>query len=41
MAIAAVVRSFRLTLLPGAVVEPEPVLTIRPRGGMPMRVEPA
>ncbi len=38
VAIATVVRSFRLTLPPGAVVEPEPVLTIRPRGGMPMRV---
>ena len=40
IAIATVVRSFRLTLPPGAVVEPEPVLTIRPRGGMPMKIEP-
>jgi cytochrome P450 len=40
VAIATVVRSFRLALPPGAVVEPEPVLTIRPRGGMTMRVEP-
>ena len=40
VAIATVVRSFRLTLPPGVVVEPEPVLTIRPRGGMNMTVEP-
>jgi cytochrome P450 len=40
VAIATVVRSFRLTLPPGAVVEPEPLLTIRPRGGMSMTVEP-
>jgi cytochrome P450 len=40
VAIATVVRSFRLALPPGAVVEPEPVLTIRPRGGMNMTVEP-
>jgi cytochrome P450 len=40
VAIATVVRSFRLTLPPGAVVEPEPVLTIRPRGGMSLTVEP-
>ena len=40
VAIATVVRSFRLTLPPGAVVEPEPVLTLRPRGGMNVTVEP-
>jgi enediyne biosynthesis protein E7 len=39
VAIATVVRSFRLTLPPGAVVEPEPLLTIRARGGMNMRIE--
>jgi cytochrome P450 len=40
VAIATVVPSFRLTPAPAAVVEPEPVLTIRPRGGMNMTVEP-
>jgi enediyne biosynthesis protein E7 len=40
IAIATVVHSFRLTLPPGAVVGPGPVLTIRPRGGMNMTVEP-
>jgi cytochrome P450 len=39
VALTTVVRSFRLTLRLGAVVEPEPVLTIRPRGGMNMRID--
>jgi cytochrome P450 len=41
VAIATVVRSFRLTLPSGAIDEPVPVLTIRPKGGMPMIIEPA
>ena len=40
VAIARVVHSFSLTLPPGAVVGPEPVLMIRPRGRMDMTVEP-
>jgi cytochrome P450 len=40
VAIAPLVRSFRLALPPNTVVEPDPVLTLRPSGGMTMRVEP-
>jgi cytochrome P450 len=39
VAITAVARSFRLTLSSDAVVEPEPVLTIRPKGGMYISIE--
>jgi cytochrome P450 len=36
--IAAVVRELRLTLVPGHRVVPEPMLSLRIRGGLPMRV---
>lgn len=36
--LATVARRFRLTLAPGQTVEPEPNVTLRPRGGLPMRV---
>jgi cytochrome P450 len=38
MLLARIVQRFRLELLPGHRVEPEPVVTLRPRGGLPMRV---
>lgn len=37
-AIAMVVRRARLHLVPGAVVEPEPTITLRPKGGVPTTV---
>lgn len=36
--LARVAQRFRLELLPGHRVEPEPVVTLRPQGGLPMRV---
>ena len=36
--LAMVAQRFRLELLPGAQVLPDPLVTIRPRGGLPMRV---
>ena len=36
--LAAVARRFRLTLAPGQTVEPEPNVTLRPKGGLAMRV---
>ena len=38
--LASVVQRFRLRLAPGAVVEEEPLVTLRPRHGMPMILEP-
>ena len=38
MILARVAQRFRLELLPGHRVEPEPVVTLRPRGGLPMRL---
>ncbi|WP_371483245.1 cytochrome P450 [Kitasatospora sp. NBC_00315] len=38
--IAAVVRELRLAKAPGFVVRPEPMLTLRVRGGLPMTVHP-
>jgi len=38
--LASVVQRFRLRLAPGAVVEEEPLVTLRPRHGMPMVLEP-
>ena len=38
--LASVVQRFQLRLAQGAVVEPEPLVTLRPRHGMPMLVEP-
>jgi cytochrome P450 len=34
-----VARRFRLRHAPGHVAEPEGLLTLRPRGGLPMMVE--
>jgi cytochrome P450 len=38
--VAAVARKFRLELLPGVLPEPDPKVTLRPRGGLPMRCVP-
>lgn len=38
--LASLVQRFRLHLAPGARVEPEPLVTLRPRYGMPMLLEP-
>jgi cytochrome P450 len=38
LCLAMIVSRFRLELAPGARVEPEPVVTLRPKGGMPMRI---
>jgi cytochrome P450 len=37
---AQVLQHFRLRAVPGHAVEPEPLVTLRPRGGLPMLVEP-
>lgn len=37
--LATVVRRFRLRLAPGARIEPEPSVTLRPKYGMPMTLE--
>ncbi len=39
LAVAMVAQAFRLRLAPGAVVEPKPMLTLRPRSGVPMILE--
>jgi cytochrome P450 len=36
--LAMVAQRFRLDLLPGADVRPDPLVTIRPRGGLPMKI---
>lgn len=36
--IASIARRFRLGLVPGRAVIPEPNVTLRPKGGMPMRL---
>lgn len=35
---AMLTRSVRLDLIPGYAIEPEPMITLRPRGGLPMRL---
>jgi cytochrome P450 len=40
LVLAAVAQQYRLRLAPGHRVEPETLLTLRPRGGMPMILEP-
>jgi cytochrome P450 len=40
MILARIVQRFRLELVPGHRVELEPVVTLRPRHGLPMRVRP-
>ena len=37
---AQVLQHFRLRAVPGHSVEPEPLVTLRPKGGLPMLVEP-
>ncbi len=37
--LSSIVQRFRLRLAPGAVVEAEPLVTLRPRHGMPMLLE--
>jgi cytochrome P450 len=41
VAISAIVQRFDLQLLPGQKVEPEPMITLRPRGPLLMRLCPA
>ncbi|HUI16958.1 MAG TPA: cytochrome P450 [Alphaproteobacteria bacterium] len=36
--VAAIAQEFRLTLLPGQQVEPLGLITLRPKGGLPMRL---
>ena len=38
LVLATLARRFELELPPGMVPEPEPVITLRPKGGLPMRV---
>lgn len=38
--VAMVVQRYRLSLVPGHIVVPESQITLRPRGGLPMRVTP-
>jgi cytochrome P450 len=37
--LATIAQSYRLKLLPGHMVEPEVLLTVRPRNGLPMTLE--
>lgn len=37
--LAAIAQRYQLRLAPGQVVEPDPLLTLRPKGGLRMRVE--
>jgi len=39
--LATVLQRFQPALVPGHRVEPEPLITLRPRGGMPMLLDPA
>jgi cytochrome P450 len=39
--LATLAQHFRLRLVPGHAVEPEPLITLRPRGGVPMTIEAA
>ena len=41
LVVAMIAQSFRLRLAPGASVEPKPMLTLRPRDGLPMTIHPA
>jgi cytochrome P450 len=38
LVLAAVARRFRLLLAPGQTIEPEPNVTLRPRGGLRMQL---
>ena len=39
LVIATLAQRFRFRAIPGASVEPQPLITLRPRHGLPMRVE--
>ena len=39
LALATIAREYRLRPVPGQKVEPEALITLRPRGGLPMYVE--
>ena len=41
LAVAMVARAYRLRLAPGAAVEPRPMVSLRPKDGVPMIVAPA
>jgi cytochrome P450 len=36
--LAVVIQRYQLDLLPGSIVQPDALVTIRPRGGLPMRI---
>lgn len=40
LVLATLAPRWRLALAPGARVEPEPIITLRPRGGLPMTLHP-
>lgn len=40
LVLAGVLRRFRPRLVPGRKVELEPLVALRPRGGLPMLLEP-
>jgi cytochrome P450 len=39
LCLATIAQRFRLTLVPGTKVEPVGLITLRPKGGLPMRIE--
>jgi cytochrome P450 len=39
LALATIGQQWRFRLLPGHKAEPQPLITLRPRGGLPMRLE--
>jgi len=41
LVLATLRQRFAPTLVPGARLEPEPLITLRPRGGIPMVLRPA
>ena len=41
LVVAMLAQAFRFQLAPGAHVEPQPMLSLRPRGGLPMIIRPA
>jgi cytochrome P450 len=41
LVLATVAQRFALHLVPGQPIVAEPLVTLRPRGGIPMRLAPA
>ena len=39
--LAMVAQTYRLRLVPGQAIEPEPIITLRPRHGIQMTLAPA